>query len=450
MPLPYDKTSADSIASYAKLLHGKTLRQLLKSLPPEVANKNKGRFGQIIEEFYFRYKPNNNETPDFPEAGLELKTTPLKQSKNDDFSAKERLVLNVINYEKEYKNSWGDSSFWKKNARLLLIFYLHNTGLDVDKLIQISGLWDYPADDLKIIKQDWLKIVQKIKDGKAHEISEADTIYLAACVKGVGHGKDMKSQPFSLEKAKQRAFSLKQRYLNQIYRALKEPKAKYEADKVIKSPGDLPGKLTFEDLVIYKFQPYIGKKFSKICKKLNFSENEKDKGRFARVSRLIMGVKTKDVAEFVKAGITMKTIRISKSNMPDQDVSFPSFKYKQIVTETWDESELKTTLSSKFFFVIYRMKGNAEILEGVVFWQIPEKDLEVDVRDVWLETVSRIEKNRANDLPKKSETRVIHVRTHGRVAKDTDETPQGSFLPKKCFFFNADYIKEQIVDPMFE
>lgn len=34
------------------------------------------------------------------EAGVELKATPFKKLKSGKYSAKERLVLNIINYEK--------------------------------------------------------------------------------------------------------------------------------------------------------------------------------------------------------------------------------------------------------------------------------------------------------------------------------------------------------------
>lgn len=40
------------------------------------------------------------------------------------------------------------------------------------------------SEDLKQIEEDWNLIIKKIRDGKAHEISEADTMYLGACTKG--------------------------------------------------------------------------------------------------------------------------------------------------------------------------------------------------------------------------------------------------------------------------
>ena len=66
-----------------------------------------------------------------------------------------------------------------------------------------------------IIKQDYETIVSKIKAGKAHELSEGDTLYLAACRKGQ-KGDSLRKQPFSDIGAPQRAFSLKPAYMRTI------------------------------------------------------------------------------------------------------------------------------------------------------------------------------------------------------------------------------------------
>ena len=52
------------------------------------------------------------------EAGVELKATPFK-SKSGKYSAKERLVLNIINYEKVAEEQFEESSFCiKRNYRI--------------------------------------------------------------------------------------------------------------------------------------------------------------------------------------------------------------------------------------------------------------------------------------------------------------------------------------------
>ena len=45
-----------------------------------------------------------------------------------------------------------------------------------------------PEADIKIIKNDFEIIVEKIKAGKAHELSEGDTMYLGAAPKAATSG----------------------------------------------------------------------------------------------------------------------------------------------------------------------------------------------------------------------------------------------------------------------
>ena len=74
-------------------------------------SNNKGSFGQIIEEGFFSYDVNSRPEADFVEAGIELKVTPFVQNKNHTYSAKERLVLNMIDFMNEDLYEFEQSSF---------------------------------------------------------------------------------------------------------------------------------------------------------------------------------------------------------------------------------------------------------------------------------------------------------------------------------------------------
>ena len=60
--------------------------------------RNKGSFGNAVEAYYFMLDLNSKSEADFAEAGLELKTAPLKRNRDGSLSAKERLVLGMIDY----------------------------------------------------------------------------------------------------------------------------------------------------------------------------------------------------------------------------------------------------------------------------------------------------------------------------------------------------------------
>lgn len=314
----------------------------------------KGSFGQILEKFYFLYAPNSNAEADFPEVNLELKSSPLKQLKNNQFRAKERLSLNIINYQDIVHQNFETSSFWKKNENLLLVFYLYENDTNVlDYVIKLVDEWTFPSIDLEIIKQDWKRIKQKVLDGKAHELSEGDTFYLGAAPKG-GKGGNPREQPNSTLTAKQRAYSLKQGYVNHIIASISGNSSVY--GKLIQSTEITKDK-TLEEIVVSKFESYYDKTIEDILAMLNINLNLKAKNFYANLTKAILGIElNKEIEEFEKAEIIVKTIRLKDNNLPKEDISFPNFKYENIVNETWDESEISNILGHKFLFVFFNLK----------------------------------------------------------------------------------------------
>jgi len=87
-------------------------------------NGNKGGLGQLVEERYFHYKCNNKSKPDFEEAGVELKVTPYKEDKKGRKTAKERLVITMIDYHEVPKEIFETSHVWQKSRLILLVYYL--------------------------------------------------------------------------------------------------------------------------------------------------------------------------------------------------------------------------------------------------------------------------------------------------------------------------------------
>jgi len=457
----YNVDSSDSIIEFAKSLKGKTLRQACGSEIEKHGYRGKGNFGQILEKFYFGYEPNSDAEPDFKEAGIELKSSPLKTLKNGEYRSKERLVLNIINYLEVHKEEFETSTFWKKNAHLLLVFYLHDRDLDLlDYLIKLVDGWQYPNEDLKIIKQDWEFINQKIKDGKAHELSEGDTFYLGACTKGSTALKSYRDQPFNNEKAKQRAYSLKQGYVNHIIANIaQEEKAVY--GKIIEQPEILEKTRSIEEIVILKFHPFYGKSAKQIERELGLALNRKAKSYFANLTNAILGLELgQKIEEFEKADIQVKTIRLKENDLPKEHVSFPTFEYLELVETDWEDSDFKNILESKFFFVFYQFEGEKLILRKVKFWNMPYKDI-IEAKNVWIETIKTVtsgkivkevtEKGiRKTYFPKKTENRISHVRPHAQTRYDSYPLPIADKLTglteytKHSFWLNDRYIKDEI------
>ena len=183
--------------------------------------RNKGGLGGFVEENIFYYSANSDDNPDFIDAGIELKVTPIKKNQDGSISSKERLVLNMINYKSEAEKDFKTSSFYRKNRRLLIWFYLYSIGLSPSNfeitdyyLLEFENSLQY-----KVIERDWHIIHDKILRGKAHEISESDTEFLAACTKGA-NSRILVEQYNSSIKAKPRAYSFKAFFMTYIYRNL--------------------------------------------------------------------------------------------------------------------------------------------------------------------------------------------------------------------------------------
>lgn len=455
--LPYIKSSKESILQYALGLKEKKFKYVLLNDPNitdedrallfEYYNnpRSKGSLGQLIEKHFFFYDINSNSEADFNEAGVELKVTPYTIKSNGDLRAKERLVLSIINYMKDYEEEdFLKSHVYQKCSLMLLIFYLYDQyKARLDYLINYINLFKFPEEDLEIIKNDYKIIINKIKNGKAEELSESDTNYLGACTKGA-NANSLREQPNSPVKAMQRAFCLKNSYMSYILNHYIANKTD-EYEPVIKDVNDLKEQ-TLEEYIINKLKPYYNQDVEFLKMKFNIPYQFSNKSFTYLLAKGMLDVVNEKIEEFEKANIKIKAIRLRPDGMPKESMSFPTFKYSTIATEEWLDSELYETFSTtKYLFMIYQyIDENTLVFKKAMFWHVPEKDLNTEIKRVWTETVTRIRNNEYDNLPKISESPILHVRPHAQNKNDTYPTLDGKQAIKKCFWLNASYIKEQI------
>lgn len=200
----------------AKEAVGIRFGDLMKSKRRGTDAADKGSLGNLIQECHFGYAVNSRSEADFVEAGVELKVTPYKRVKNG-ISAKERLVLNIIDYMSEYKNTFETSSFWTKNHTMQLMFYEYVPGVPKEQwYVSHVYLWEMQKEPyLDQFRKDWHCIREMIEFGRAHELSEGMTMYLGACTKGA-NSKSIRRQPFAEQYAKQRAYSIKGTFMTKM------------------------------------------------------------------------------------------------------------------------------------------------------------------------------------------------------------------------------------------
>ena len=460
--MDYDVNSRQSILEHAKLLLDKSLKDLYPN--SSVLNEGKGGLGQSVEKYHFNYNPNSDSAPDFEEAGVELKCTPLKMLKDGNMVSKERLVLNIIDYVKEGDKTFETSSFWKKNQFLLLLFYLYEKDKSyLELLFKLIRYWEFPETDLKIIRDDWNKIVKKIREGKAQEISEGDTLFLGACMKGSRSNDNLRTQFIENKpKAQQRAYSLKSVYLNSILQdsildasishalvmndsymeKLKNKLSKMASERsdVVKSINEYKNNETFEDLIIRKFSKYYGLTLSSIIERLDIEINLSSKQFLYDICKAILGVKTKHIGEFEKSGLSLKTINISSDGKLKESMSFRNIDFISIVEEDeWEKSFWYGEITKRFLFVVFRKDVSGDkcknILEKIFFWNMPNKDIE-ESRFFWIDTRNKIKENNFEDFIRSTQHRICHVRPKGTKENNLAYTVNGELKKKKCYWLN--------------
>ncbi len=420
----YDPSDAESIERYGKRLIGRTLREALhedKGLHP---SPGKGGFGRDLESLYFGLPASNESRPDFVQAGLELKSSPLRRiRKGAKLVPKERISLSMIDYAGILEEQWETSAFLRKNRHILFVFYEHNDKENpLDCPIRCVGRWDIPDECMPLLRKDWMLIKRLLTSYGEGALHGGATDYLEAAKKGAKGA------------TAHRAFAFKPAFVR-----------RFILPRISWTQPILPVRYADTDLaalsdrVSQLFQPYFGSTADKIAERVGLRTSGRSKGHHADVTKAILGIDPDSKIE----DVTVRTIRLDfGKDTPRESVSFPAFDYMDLTNQQWQTSDLRSTLLKPFLFVVYRQerKDGERVLHDVRLRRIPAEDLEGEVRHVWTETVRRIQQGRADDLPRESQSPVCHVRPHGRDRRDTLPTPKNGPLVRKSFWLNRRYV----------
>ena len=495
MLFDYDDRDQNSIFEYAKKLEGMTFQDIFdeynKSLqknyvnyyeeglgiadiglqynaPVTETNTNaKGQLGNFLERYYFGYNPNSNQDADFLKTGIELKQTPIDVKKNGDYTAGERLSITNISYNEPVEDNFYKSHVWSKIKLILLVQYLRDKSLDrMQYTIMFVNLFTPPKEDLNIITQDYQLIISKIKDGRAHEISESDTLYLGACTKGSTAEKSTVAQFYGNHiPAKKRNFCFKRQYMDYVLHVyVLNNNVPYES---IIDNNNLSLTTSFENQIIGLINKYVGKSDKELCELFNVDYN-KNKAQWITLAYRMLGIKGNKASEFAKANIIVKAIRIEENGNITESMSFPTIKFKEFAKQEFEDSDFCHYFEeTKFLFVVYKSNGQNYFLKGAQLWNMPYSDLYGDAKIGWESIRNKIKngitftiKNEIvkNDLPKKKDNRILHIRPHaqrsawklnngfekGNIQKDADELPSGEWMTTQSLWLNNTYVLSQL------
>ena len=467
----YDASDPMSIFSFSGSLLGHTLAEIIPYVDDSVSIESlnqdgKGGLGVLVEKHFFGYEPNSDPRPDFPEAGVELKVSPLKKSSKGEYKIKERLVCDMIDYCALVEENFEDSRFFRKSMLMLIIFYLHVSGCPKrDLQFLYSVLWRIKDKDFRIIQE-------KVRQGLAHELSEGDTMYLGACRKGQ-KGQAQRKQPNSPVLANARAFSFKPAYMRTILDFVRNSgnamASNLNEDEMpgieLVSAADLIND-SFETVLRKRFAPYIGMDYVQISKSLGVEINPSEKSKYATIARRILhhGLVSENSAEELrKSGIKIKTIRLQKNGTVKEHMSFEGINYKEVLeTDDWIDSKWYEIITTRYMFVVFREVEDDNwtdepryVLDKMFFWTMPASDYSL-AEEYWNNIKANVLADtllnsdggeRANTFWSLRDNRFFHVRPKARNADDVTYSPiSNTPVPKKAYWFDNRYLRKKLIN----
>ena len=295
-------------------------------------------------------------------------------------------------------------------------------------------------------------------------------MYLGACTKGATAEKSTVPQFYGDKTpARKRAFCFKNSYMTYV---LNHYIAGKQTDNSILKDAKVLKEKTFEEIIEDIVYKYIGMSDKELCEKFGREYNN-NKAQWNDLAFKILGTQDEHADEFEKANIVVKTIRIEENNNMRESMSFPPFKFLELIKENYDDSTLHDYFEeTRFFFFVWKKDGPVYRVQGCQLWNMSHEDLEVTVRKEWeqykhiieygVQFTKLIDRNGkisfSNNLPNKSETEIIHVRPHatkaayrfnngeeyGNVERDANELPNGEFMTTQSFWINNSYIIKQL------
>jgi DNA mismatch repair protein MutH len=438
-PDKYDPYSISSILNYAKVLKGHTLVDKCHSDILEKSYAGKGNFGHYLEKFYFGFNPNNNPEPDFRYVNVELKSGAIVET-SKGFRAKERLAIGIINFSNIINESFESSHVWEKLKIPLLVFHVYKKG-DDPRNYKVSNvnIVQYTISEIAQIRDDWNLIKNKVANGKAHEISGGDTLFLEAATTGSKNQKYV-AQPFSDELAHPRRFALKPAFVTTLLK-----KESYLVEEEITPPlveEEITPPQTF---LINKLKKYQNISLDEAISMLNI-EKSSQKNFISKVSKkLVEKILLDEYSEniFESLELIHKTCRVFDGKLKE-NISFPYMKYDELVQQEWEESDFQQIIESKFMFVFWENVNNEFYLKKITFWNVPPKEV-IEAKRIWEKTKQLILDKQADNLPKTTESYFVHVRPHGRDSNDKYPTHYGVDVKKQSFWIHKNYIEENIL-----
>jgi len=438
----YDAGDPAEIERQGRRLIDRRVGELVDVLAGErQGTYTKGSVGRYVETF-FGLDANSEAGPDFAEAGVELKTVPLSRKGSGPWTAKERTFITAIDYTTIADQPFDGSPLDLKTRSTIYVFYEWRAEVPIAEF-KVLGVLLHERDELDelMLRELHQHVKEAVRSGRAHELSEGDTWGVGAATKDAG-GRTV-LQPFGAEPARRRAFAYKPLYTTRLWQL-----ARHRAAEQVASSG-LPDSLAaFAAEVDDKVGARRGVTVAELVQRLAPDKNPRAKSIVSVVSRRLLGSEgRRDVEAFDRLGVTIRTIRVAPETfLPHEDVSFPAFDPRALAEEEWESSSLLPLISS-LYFMVFVADGDASVLEarllGGFFWR-PDTDELSKMGSEWEALRDAFAASEPEARPQASETKILHVRPHGRNKDDTLPLPSGRPFVKSSFWLNRAFVRELV------
>lgn len=221
---------------------------------------------------------------------------------------------------------------------------------------------------------------------------------------------------------------------------------------------------TFDENLYLKLSDYLNKDTEMLSDMFDIPIKSKSINNIL-FNKMINGQKGLVQEELSKANIIIKTLNFTETGRLAESMSFPAFKYEEIILEEWETSKIKRYFeNTMFLFVVYEQRDNKTIFVGTKFWKMDYKTLNDEVKRIWCDTKIKISKGmivrevkngiRYTHFSGIRDSDVLHVRPHARDKYDVFKLPVRDLLTgveeymKHCFWLNNTYIS-QIINPTY-
>ena len=244
---------------------------------------------------------------------------------------------------------------------------------------------------------------------------------------------------------------------NCVYLAFYPSFVNYIANNLISSDENFNFTSSF---INERLSKYYGKKLSVI-----FGEISEAKSKFNIAAHDIICSDALLKEFLVKADFIVKSCLINHDYKIKESISFPAFKFEEIIKEDRYYSKLRQMFSDTKYLFFAFMNHDGYILKTVVEYKMPLSLLDTEIKKVWDETRSVISSGnivKSMTIDKKGKYKFLtnfpamknnffcHVRPHGRNSFDTYPLPYPDKLTgqtnftKQCFWLSASYVSEII------